>query len=163
MGVGQLVPKIIGVISIPIITIYLSTSEYGIYDLIISCADLIIPIITLQIQQAIFRFLIIHFSSEDRKRYISSLLAFFMISSLVGSILIFVILSACLKTQYILVALIVLLYFSESFYLITGQITRGLNMNTKYSCASIIYSVINLFLLFVPYASFYILFWFFFT
>ena len=58
LGIGQFIPKIIAMITLPILTKAFTTDEYGIYDLIISFSSLAIPLMTLLIQQAVFRFLI---------------------------------------------------------------------------------------------------------
>lgn len=58
LGFGQFLPKLVSLITLPILTAGLTTSEYGIYDLILSTQSLLIPLMTLQIQQAIFRKLI---------------------------------------------------------------------------------------------------------
>lgn len=50
------VPKILSFILIPIYTGYLTTAEYGISDLITTTAMLLIPIFTLDIQDAVMRF-----------------------------------------------------------------------------------------------------------
>ena len=58
LAIGQFIPKLIAMITLPIITKAFSTEEYGIYDLIISFASLMLPLMTLLVQQAVFRFLI---------------------------------------------------------------------------------------------------------
>ncbi len=147
LGIGQLVPKLIGLIVLPIITTYLSTQDYGLYDLIVSCSSLITPIVTLQIQQAIFRYLLMTKKEEDKTEYISSALLFLIISSLAGSLVVFFVLKIILKTTIILTILITLLYLFEATYLLLGQIVRGLGHNTKYSISVIVYSITNMALL----------------
>ena len=58
LAVGSFFPKVISVITLPILTAMLSKSEYGTYDLVGVLVSLLLPVATLQIQSAAFRFLI---------------------------------------------------------------------------------------------------------
>ena len=55
LGVGQFIPKIVALVVLPLMTMALNTSDYGIYDIVLSAESLFMPLLTLQIQQAIFR------------------------------------------------------------------------------------------------------------
>lgn len=61
--------KILSFLLVPLYTSILSTEEYGIYDLIIVTAELLIPIITLNIFDALMRFLLN--TEKDDKEVIS--------------------------------------------------------------------------------------------
>ena len=54
--ISGFVPKIFSFILVPIYTSYLTTAEYGISDLITTTVSLLIPIFTLDIQDAVMRF-----------------------------------------------------------------------------------------------------------
>ena len=58
--------------SLPILTKNFSIEDFGIYDLIISIASLAIPIITLLVQQAVFRYLIDTKDKQKIKEYITN-------------------------------------------------------------------------------------------
>ena len=58
LGVGNFLPKIVSIVTLPILTAGLTKAEYGLYDLIATLIMLLMPIATLQIQSAAFRFLI---------------------------------------------------------------------------------------------------------
>lgn len=60
--ISSFVPKVLAFFLIPIYTSCLSTGEYGIFDLIITTATLLIPIFTLDIQDAVLIF------SMDKKQ-----------------------------------------------------------------------------------------------
>ena len=57
IGIGTICTKILGFIMLPLYTLWLSPEEYGEYDLTVSYISLIIPFITMQLEQAIFRFI----------------------------------------------------------------------------------------------------------
>lgn len=52
------VPKVFSFILVPVYTAYLSTEEYGISDLVINTASLLLPIFSLSINNAVLRFTI---------------------------------------------------------------------------------------------------------
>ena len=58
LALGRLLPRLVTFVTLPILTAFLTKFEYGTYDLISTLVMLILPIITLQIQSAAFRFLI---------------------------------------------------------------------------------------------------------
>ena len=47
LGIGQLIPKFLAIVLLPLLTSYLTTEEYGNYDLILSIASLLIPVVTM--------------------------------------------------------------------------------------------------------------------
>lgn len=145
LSIGQFIPKLIAMITLPIITKAFSTEEYGIYDLVISFASLMLPLMTLLVQQAVFRFLI-NEKEEKHIKYITTSILFVIIFSLV--ILGIVIIGGSLAHKNLeLLILAMILYFCESFYDLIGQIARGYGKNLIYSIAVILYSVFNMLLL----------------
>ena len=55
-AISNLVPKILSFIMIPIYTKYLTTNDYGYSDLIISTAAFLLPIFTLNLQDAVMKY-----------------------------------------------------------------------------------------------------------
>lgn len=142
LGIGQLVPKILGLILLPLLTAFLTTDEYGNYDLILSIASLLIPVVTLQIQQAVFRYLLSS-NAADRSKYVTSAFVYIAVSSLVCYPIVFF----CLKIVGIGIfnaIMICVLFMSEALYILLGQVVRGLGFNAKYSISVIVYSTVNL-------------------
>lgn len=84
--VGQFVPKIMALIVLPILTGSLTKTEYGLYDLTLTVASFCIPLVSVQIQQAVFRYLI----EKDSKRasIISSSFIFLIFMSSIASVVI---------------------------------------------------------------------------
>ena len=148
LGVGQLVPKLLSLITLPVLTAYLTTSQYGTYDLILSIVSLLIPIITLQIQQAVFRYLITSLNNEDRYLYVTNSLAYILLSSVICLPIVFITLTIT-KINFTSSILICFLLFAEALYNLLGQIVRGVGMNVKYSLSVIVYSVTNMLLILV--------------
>ena len=55
---GKVCTQLISFLLLPLYTAYLATSEYGIVDLIQTYVTLLVPIITLELEMSIFRYLI---------------------------------------------------------------------------------------------------------
>lgn len=72
--IGNLGGKILQVLILPLLTAVLLTEEYGYYDLIVTTINLITPIATLQLVEAMFRYLF-GGSEEEKRVTISSVTA----------------------------------------------------------------------------------------
>ena len=93
VAIGQICTKFITFFLLPLYTSILSAKEYGIVDLLNTYISLLIPIAFLQMNQAIFRFLIDARSDEnEKKKLISTCLIFVFFQSIIY-LLIFIIIS----------------------------------------------------------------------
>lgn len=63
--VGNIGSKLLQMLILPILTGILLTEEYGYYDLIITTINLVTPIVTLQVVEAMFRFL---FNGDEKEK-----------------------------------------------------------------------------------------------
>ncbi|MCD7890141.1 MAG: oligosaccharide flippase family protein [Oscillospiraceae bacterium] len=147
LAVGTFFPKIVAIITLPILTGYLTQTEYGYYDLISTLVSLLLPVATLQIQSAAFRFLID--CRGDREE--SSLIVnnIFIVTIPVTLIVLFFVflgfgnLSICVRLA------VCFYYFVDIIYLALQQITRGLSYNKGYSIATCVLSTVNLVLVII--------------
>ena len=141
LGIGKFLPKFVAIITLPIITAKLTKTEYGTYDLISTLVMLILPIATLQIQSAAFRFLIdCRGDKEKSAKIISNIFVVTVpISVVVSCIAAFIwkdisILNRILFGMYLV---------GDILYITVSQVTRGLSYNKLYSISSVIVSVVN--------------------
>lgn len=146
LSLGTFVPKMISFIVLPLLTFYLSTDEYGVYDLILSIASFLVPLLTLQIQQAAFRYLLSVKEDDDKDRYVTSSITFIILSAVIVLPISYCVLSIFIVDSSVRL-LVCLLLFSESHYTLVGQLARALGSNLKYAIAVILYAVLNLILL----------------
>ena len=72
--IGNLGSKILQMLILPILTAVLLTEEYGFYDLVVTTINLITPLVTLQLVEAMFRYLF-GGTAEDNKTTVSSVTA----------------------------------------------------------------------------------------
>lgn len=144
IGVGQLGAKFLSILLLPLYTSNLSPADLGIIDLIITYASLAQPIFYMQIDQAIFRFLIAFRENKSKQSELIKIgIGIFFIQSVVLGLICFT-LVGIFNTSF--AVLLGLYAFFSTFQNFLMQITRGCDMNTSYSISSIIYSL-SLFIL----------------
>lgn len=143
LSIGTFIPKLLSLVILPIVTGYLTKEEYGNYDLIISSVSLIVPVITLQIQQAAFRFLIASKDETQEAKYVVTSLTYIVGISVVSSPISFFIFRFGLHFSVRITTLVCLIVFAESLYMLVGQMLRGFGKNLSYSIGVIVYSVVN--------------------
>jgi len=137
---GAFGTKLINFIMLPFYTKWLSVDDYGIIDILTVLISCVVPILTLQLEQAMFRFLIDDNAQEDQRKIISS--GAFCIGA-VMLILNFVALIASLIyiNQYWF-ALVISMDF-QCILTVLLQIARGKGKNNYYAIDSIIVAVVN--------------------
>ena len=135
LGLGTFVPRLFDFITLPILTGYLSIDEYGTYDLLLTIVGLLLPIVTLQIQAAGFRYLIDKRDDSGCCRVIISNILVFITSVSIITLTAFFLL---LKNQSILLRVLICLYlFLDALYNCIGQISRGLSDNVGYAIGAL--------------------------
>lgn len=140
LSLGRFLPKLMAFITLPILTGCLTKKEYGQYDLIATLVMLLIPIATLQIQSAAFRFLI---DCRNDKKSSSEIISNIFVVTIPITLI------ACFIVQFFFVdfgsyvrILIAIYFFMDTVHLTIAQITRGLGDNKSYSISAILLSVI---------------------
>ena len=98
IAIGNLSTQIISFFLLPLYTSVLSTKDYGIYDLLITISTFILPIITLLMEDALFRFLIDCKDENEIKETISQSIIFIFFNTILITIL-FIISSFFIKTK----------------------------------------------------------------
>lgn len=144
ISIGTICPKLASLITLPLFTAYLSTQEYGTFDLINTLSFLFVPLATLQIQSAAFRYLIEQRTdNEAKKKTITNILIFLIPISLVALVGLFFIL---FKISFLTRILICAYFFLDAFNSALGQIARGMGRNLDYSISGLITSFVNVLL-----------------
>ena len=140
--VGKICTQFISFFLLPLYTALLTTEEYGIVDLIQTYIQLILPIIMLQIDQAVFRFLVDNRNKEMEKTKIISTSVFFLIIQSVFLTAIFFCIRQFLDGAYKEFLLLNVLAMMFSNMLL--QMLRGLGNNKEYSISSFLCALINI-------------------
>lgn len=134
--IGKVCTQLITFFLLPVYTALLSTEEYGTVDLLNTIVSLCLPIVTFQIEQALFRHLIDNRENEfEIKNTITTTLVTITVQSIIYQLL-FAIIAPFIHNQYkyYLATNVIACIFSS----IMLQISRGLGDNKKYAVGSFI-------------------------
>ena len=126
---------------IPVYTKFLNTSDYGYIDLIQSYIALVVPILLLRMDSAVFRFLIDARNNEKNKSKIISTIIYMCFIQIFICVLISSIINYFFSIKYF--AFIMINIITMSIFTILLQVARGLGKNNEYAIASIICGLVN--------------------
>ena len=136
---GRISTRAINFFLLPLYTAYLSEVQYGVVDLVSTLIAMLCPIVGLQLENAIFRFMIPERGSHlGLQRIISSALIT-QLALLVVYALLFMCISPWIHNEYKWFLLSNVIIASCMLFLV--QILRGFGRNTDYALASFISSV----------------------
>lgn len=133
---GRVCTQLISFFLLPLYTSYLSTSEYGTVDLIQTYVTLLVPVITLELEMSIFRYLIdCRGKEKDTKKLVSNNFFILGVSLLIFSIL-YIIVSSFITIPYRWVILIdiIVCVLSGNFL----QVARGFGRTMDYAISCIL-------------------------
>lgn len=141
IALGKMSTQFLTFLLLPVYTSKISSTEYGNIDLIISYSTFLIPIITIQQEFAVFRFLI-DARGDDRKvagiisTGVFNILKLLLPFSIIATPILFL-----LKIKFAeWIILNILATATLSFFL---QVSRGVGESLKYSVTSILTGMIN--------------------
>lgn len=135
IGIGKLSTQIISFLLLPLYTSILTTEEYGIYDLIITISTFVLPIITLLMQESMFRFLIDCKDDDEKKSVISQTIIYISISTIV-SLILAKLLNTFVEIPYLLIGIV---------YVCTSIISELRNALVRGVGKLKLYTIINFF------------------
>jgi O-antigen/teichoic acid export membrane protein len=140
LSLGNFLPHVGALVTLPIYTGMLTKTEMGRYDLVTVSVYIITVILTLQIHQAVFRFLIDVRGKAEESLYISNALIFEIIPAIVASLIFGWTFNTLPMSSRLLLGFYLFLYTQ---FTVVGQIARGLGKNRAYSIAYILSTVGN--------------------
>ena len=143
ISIGKFSTKIVSFLLLPLYTAVLIPAEKGQVDLLNRISLFLLPVITLQMDEALFRFLIDTKDEKEKKNVFSQLVIFSFFSCLIWPILI-LIFGTIFHYEYTL-WLIVYCFASFMFTIVNGFL-RGESNFKMYSLLSFANSVINILL-----------------
>ena len=141
LGIGKFFSKALHIITLPIITLSLNKNEYGMLELISTLTVLCVPMVTLQIHSATFRFLIGNDvnDKDNASEVITNTFAFVIPIAVVASIILYFLV---FNVQTIEKFIISLYFFLDVIYSCLVQIICGFRKEKLYSISSIIIALI---------------------
>lgn len=141
LSIGVLFTRATTFLLLPLYTIYISPTEYGIVDLIVTYVAYLAPLIILQSDWAVFKFLIDAHGDEKKIKQITSTSAYMASVFMVISVAALLALNLFISIPYIIY--IVLLLLASILTTVILQYARGLSKNIVYSVSSIISGVVG--------------------
>lgn len=140
--IGKFATQFISLLLLPLYTRFLLTEDYGSIDLLQTYISLFVPILTLRVDSAVFRFLIDKREKNDEKCKIItniSLITFLGVLLTTFACLIIYKSTNIKYFSYVIINLIILMISNVML-----QMLRGLGKNTHYSISSIITGIVTL-------------------
>ena len=136
---GKVCTQLISFLLLPLYTSYLITEEYGFVDLVTTYVTLIVPIITMELEMSVFRYLVDCRKDKDEKKRVFSNNFIILLASLGIFIVLYLIVSCFWKFDYRYLILfdIIICTFSGNFL----QIARGVGKTIDYAISCIITGV----------------------
>ena len=143
ISLGKFSTRIVSFILLPLYTALLSKSEYGTYDLLNTVSIFLIPLITLQLEEAMFRFLIDAKEDQDKRKIFTQTVFYASISFVIWSLII-ILVSNLINYDY--GYWLVLYLFGSILFNIATSFSRGEGKFKLYSFLSFVNSALNILL-----------------
>ena len=139
--IGNVSSKLLAFLLIPLYTSYISTNDYGIYDIITSIMSLCVPIVFFQIWDGMFRFIYDYKRVQDKYRIVTNGLLVCIFSIILYQLL-FLITIFFVNIPYFY--LVNIYGITIAFQYIFGTIARTFKENKLYMVSGVINTFINL-------------------
>lgn len=136
LAIGKISTQMLSFLLLPLYTFFLTPSDFGRIDLVLSYVSLLSPVIVIQLDRAVFRYLIDARSSKAEQSRIISSAAALLLPVVVFSLLVFGIIAFYTQSSILLAAALAATAMILSNQLF--QISRGLGNNKLFSIGSIV-------------------------
>lgn len=138
LTIGTVFSSVFSFVLVPIFSKWLSTSDYGTYDVYLTYITLLLPFITLACGEAAFRFLLDCKSDAERKKVLNGVCLISSIGTLIGIVVIIAVFSLAKLQQ---MGPFILLFVSFMLYNQGNFIARGLRKLASYTISNILYLI----------------------
>lgn len=142
LTIGKISTQAISFFLLPLYTAYLSKEDYGIVDLLSTLITLLLPILSLQMEQAIFRFMAEFRQDKEKLKGIVSTSFTFLVIQIAIYICLFCVIQLFVNNPYKWYVLTNLIAAVINFSLM--QMLRGLGDNVGYAVSAFISSTITI-------------------
>lgn len=139
LAIGRLSVQLVALLLVPLYTFFLSPAEYGIVDLVVTYTVLLAPVLTLQMEMAVFRFLVDARSNEDQKKQVISNTMQVVIATIAISVVIYAGVNVFVTIPY--GGLILAIGIMTMLFNLFLQIARGLGRNKDFAAVSVVSAV----------------------
>lgn len=143
IGIGTIFTRLIYLVMTPFYSSWLTTSEYGKYDLIATYISLCVPFVTLQLDQAIYRFSIEH-KQYSNYYYRMIIKAIIPLMAFMSMVVYMVMIHFDMTTNLILY--FIGYFIAMAFYNVNAEYLRGNGKLREYSTLNITTGVLSVLL-----------------
>lgn len=142
-AIGNMGSKLLTFLLIPLYTEYLSSGEYGTFDLIVNTVTLLMPLVTFQLSEGIYRYILTENDNKKIEKYISN-----GILVVIGNVIVFTIVYYifCVFVAFKNKLGIYIYFVSMCLYTLWSQIARGLKKNLQYAIAGMLVTLVTMIL-----------------
>jgi len=138
ISIGKISTQVISFLLLPLYTSRLATEEYGNFDFVLTIASFIVPLVTMLMEESMFRFLIDAKTEDDKKKIISQSFLFSFGSGGAFSILaVFLLIFWKYELGYAILLYSVTMLFSA----LSNALSRGLGKIRLYSFSNFLSSL----------------------
>lgn len=140
--IGNALTQIISLLLLRFVTGHISSEEYGIYNLVVTVSNLVTPLLTLQISEALFKFFITSENIDQKKQYYTISLVITAVSSVLTVLGVFLVHNFIFTIPHpVLVALYMV---TTNVTLLSQKTIRSLGKNTVFVKANFIKTLLFL-------------------
>lgn len=141
IAIGKLSTQVISYILLPLYTSKLSPSEYGNYDFVCTLSLFLCPIITLLMEESMFRYLIDAESKKQRKQIISQTIIYTLFGTVLFTIFGAVIMNVWTDYSATYITAIITFVISNILIGLSNALSRGLGKIKLYSVSNFILGI----------------------
>lgn len=135
IAIGKLSTQIISFLLLPLYTSKLSPAEYGTYDFLVTLSVFLLPVITMLMEESMFRFLIDAEDLKNKKRVITATITYTTIGTLLFTIIAGIVMGI-MKYEYTFVFLLFII--SNVLIGLSNALARGTGKIKLYSLSNFI-------------------------
>lgn len=138
LSVGTAFSSVFSFVLVPIFSRWLSTSDYGTYDVYLTYVTLLIPVVTLACGEATFRFLLDCKTEEEKSKLLSCTWFISIVGTALGIIVAIIVFMVSGMQQLLP---FIALFVSFMLYNQGNYMARGLRKLSAYTIANILYLI----------------------
>lgn len=138
IAIGKLSTQVISFLLLPLYTSKLSPGEYGTYDFLVTLSIFLLPVITLMMEESMFRFLIDAEDIKSKKKIITATIVYTLIGTIIFTAIAAIVMSI-IKYEYAIV--FILFVISNILIGLSNALSRGTGKIKLYSLSNFILGV----------------------
>ena len=143
IAIGKLSTQIVSFLLLPLYTAKLSTEEFGTYDFFVTLSVFLLPIITLLMEESMFRFLFDADDFKSKKRTITATIVYTAVGTVIFTILAAIIMGII---HYEYAVIFIIFIISNILLGLSNALSRGMGKVNLYSLSNFILGVITIIL-----------------